>query len=126
MPARHVIIFSARFAPLVQSGAKLCTIRPPRKRPIHKGDLLDLRAWTGKPYRSKQRKLRMAVCLKVSSIEMDSIGGLVHLLRQSGNYCEKAEAFARREGFQDRREMIAWFKSTHGFPFTGQLIEWSA
>jgi hypothetical protein len=120
---RHVRLFQPRFASLVESGAKTTTIRPTPKRPIRVGDVLDLRTWTGQPYRSKQRKLREAVCTAVRSIEMDCIGGLTWLSHVS-NYVEAAEKVARREGFADRRDMIRWFKETHGFPFKGVLIEW--
>lgn len=123
-PRRQVILFQPRFADLVESGAKPHTIRPVRKRPIHVGDTLDLRAWSGLPYRSKQRKLRVAICTAVTSIEVDRLKGLVWRDRE---LLERgvADALARRDGFRDRGDMADWFESMHGLPFHGVLIEWA-
>jgi hypothetical protein len=56
-----VYMFQDRFSELVRDGSKRQTIRKglPRCKP---GDTMSLRRWTGKPYRSKQEELRVAVC----------------------------------------------------------------
>lgn len=33
---------------------------------------------------------------------------------------------ARVDGFKSASDMIAWFKVTHGLPFSGVLIRWEA
>lgn len=123
-PRRHVILFQSRFADLVESGVKPHTIRPERKRPIHVGDTLDLRAWSGLPYRSKQRKLRIAVCLTVREIEVNKLKGLISL---EGDLLTrmKADMLALSDGFRDRGDMADWFENMHGLPFKGVLIEWA-
>jgi hypothetical protein len=67
----RVIMFQDRFAELVRGGDKCQTIRwSARCRP---GDVLSLRRWTGKPYRSKQETLREAVCTAVSPVAMHGL-----------------------------------------------------
>lgn len=122
----HVIMFQSRFADAVESGQKAQTIRPFRKIPIAVGDFLDLRAWTGKPYRSKQRNLRMVVCSAVRAIEIDAIIGLCWF--QSPEYLlskAEAERLAHKDGFRNCEEMIEWFDAMHGLPFMGNLITWT-
>jgi len=119
-----VVMFQSRFAEPVATGTKPHTIRPQRAEPIRVGDLLDLRAWKGKAYRSKQRKLRVAKVTGVSPIEIDNCEGLIW----RGEYlmtAAEADAFAQRDGFFDRCEMVDWFKNMHGLPFKGVLIEWN-
>jgi hypothetical protein len=120
-------LFQPRFAPLVEAGTKTTTIRKAPKRAIRAGDVLDLRTWIGKPYRSKQRKLRMATCTSVKPIEIDQFHGLVWLGEGFGQTLltkRQADRLARGDGFLDRADMAVWFERTHGLPFTGVLIEW--
>lgn len=107
----HVILFQPRFAALVQAGTKCQTIRPPRQRAIQVGDTLSLRQWTGKPYASKQRILRTAICTAVGPIFLD---------------CDCTdERLAAADGFATAAEMVAWFAATHRLPFSGILIQWA-
>ena len=115
---RHVILFQSRFADLVERGEKSQTIRPERKRLIRVGDTLDLRAWSGLPYRSKQRGLREAACTVLKWCEI-SRQGLIYL---NGELAPKG--FAKADGFRSHTEMVNWFDSMHGLPFSGVLIEW--
>lgn len=118
-----VIMFKPRFAPLVAEGTKLQTVRPPRKRPIHAGDILSLRKWSGRPYCSPQVVLRSAVCIEVSPIWICSSGILVG---DTGILAEGLDRFAVADGFRSWRDMVAWFIDEHGLPFTGILIRWRA
>ena len=110
-----VILFQPRFHDAVRSGTKRQTIRLPRKRPIRPGDPLSLRAWSGKPYRSKQTILGFGVCMAADQITIDLY------------FDDDAEA--KRDGFDDAREMIDWFIDNHGMPtptqpFVGTRIVW--
>ena len=127
--SHHVIMFQPRFAPLVESGKKLTTIRGARKRAIKAGDTLSLREWTGKPYRSKQRELRTAVVTAVDKIEMLE-GGMFpwsFTVYQNGYElnCAARILFSSVDGFSGVNDMARWFKDTHGLPFTGVRISWS-
>lgn len=112
----RVFMFQNLWAPNVADGTKPHTIRlNARCKP---GDLLSLRRWTGKPYRSKQQLLRTAVCTAVSPISITGHGVCVDGLPVP------ADQIARADGFRDWLHMLGWFADTHGLPFTGELIEW--
>lgn len=106
-----VIMFQPQFHDAVQSGAKTQTIRPPRKRPIRVGDPLSLRAWTGAPYRSKQRILEFGIC---SAVDQITIGD---------DFSDDADAL--RDGFESAREMRDWIAEAYGLPFVGVRISWA-
>lgn len=83
-------------------------------------DTIDCRAWTGKPYRSKQRKLVKGTITEVHDVEITesfSLGGL--LFSQ-----ESANMIANSDGFDDFDQMAAWYKEEYGLPFKGVLITW--
>jgi hypothetical protein len=115
----RVILFQPRFAKLVENGMKRQTIRA--KARCKAGDVLSLRQWSGKPYRSKQVILRQLLCRKVRPISIDwnemRLDGFVLSGIQS-------DAIARADGFVDFDDMVLWFGITHGVPFTGELISW--
>lgn len=120
--ARFVRMFAPRFAPLVESGAKSHTVRPDPKRMPKPGDAISLRAWTEKPYRSKQRVLREAVIESVQEIAI--YGDSIHIGERRLSR-EQREAFARADGFTDFADLAQWFRSTHDLPFHGILISWA-
>jgi len=148
-----VIMCQERFAPAVEFGSKPHTIRKIRKdRPVQVGAKLSLRAWLGKPYRSKQRILREAICTRVRPISIFynrgtavRKGGITEVFvqislgefvarRPGGKAWPKyttgpltwqpATDLARADGCQGISEMLTWFRDTHGLPFSGVLIDW--
>ena len=138
MPALN---FQARFAPLVESGEKRQTIRAYRKddRDAQAGDTLYL--YTG--MRTKAcRKLGEARCKGVTpvainrsekpwratkyivySYEIWTGAGVAQQYRSRLSDRQVAN-FARADGFNNAKEMVAWFEKTHGLPFEGLLIRW--
>lgn len=126
--SNFVRMFKPRFAALVESGVKRQTVRPVPKRIPKPGDTLSLRAWTGQPYRSKQRVLREAVVEKVERVVIGAHGALpvciIPLSTDVLNYWPNAETFAQRDGFTSWPEMRAWFEANHGLPFEGVVIYW--
>lgn len=117
-----VLMFKERFAPLVESGEKRQTIRPPRKRPIKVGDSLSLRKWSGRAYASKQTILRDGEkCIAVRSVVMQTDRVTVDGWSQSMDWLD---SFARADGFANYGDMLKWFNETHGLPFEGVLICW--
>jgi hypothetical protein len=111
--------FQAQFAPAVEAGEKLQTIRAQgKRRHAQPGDVLQL--YTGQRTRSC-RLLRKATCL-VSTYCFIGETGVT-----TGNYsATDLGEFARADGFRDFEHMKQWFRDTHGLPFTGRLIVWSA
>lgn len=122
-----VLTFQPRFAPLVESGRKLHTIRGERKKPIKPGDLLSLRQWTGRPYMSPQRLLRQPTpCIAVTPIRVSwTDTGRPILLDVDILTPDQATALAIGDGFASSADMVAWFERTHGLPFHGVLIRWA-
>jgi ribosomal protein S18 acetylase RimI-like enzyme len=121
----RVITFQPRFEPGVLDGTKLCTMR--KRAGCKAGDVLSLRVWSGKPYRSKQREIGRRICKAVKAVS------IWH--ERDGKYCiavdevllrdEQRDAFARADGFEGLEDMVGWLLENHGpDAFKGWLIEW--
>ncbi len=125
-PRRFVRLFKWQFAHAVENGKKCQTVRPVPKRMPRPGDLISLRCWTEKPYRSKQRVLRDSVITRVEEVLIHHAGVTVY--KDNGRSIRVVErdeeAFARLDGFVSWAEMREWFRATHGLSFRGILIEW--
>lgn len=117
-----VRMFKPQFAPLVEAGMKLQTVRPRPKRMPKPGDKISLREWTGKPYRSKQRVLKESTITKVESVKFTRL----HRVQFEDGIlsCEDEWAFAKADGFESPAAMFAWFEANHGLPFEGVVIHW--
>jgi len=117
MPALN---FQKQFAPKVESGEKLQTIRALRKdgRDPKPGDTLFL--YTG--MRTKAcRKLKEATAIKVHDISIKDVGVFVD--GESLNFKER-KALALADGFSCTKDFRNFFTMTHGIPFTGKIIKW--
>lgn len=125
---RIVRTFKPQFAPLVEAGTKLQTVRRTPKRMPQPGWLIDCRTWTGLPYRSKQRQLLVGEITRVSRIEIASDHYIWERPEFSGLVrCEddpRNDDFAKADGFGSWAEMVDWFRAQHGLPFNGILIQW--
>ncbi len=132
-------MFQPRFAALVESGQKLQTIRPWRARMIDTGDIADLRAWIGLPYRSKQRKLRESMVCEKQPINVSVKEGRSFRITNvclgydsAGIGSAAVEALAKADGFSSAEEFYEFFASTYAkrtpfglhLDFHGQLIRW--
>lgn len=123
-----VKLFQPRFAPLVKAGTKTQTIRkvPKRGRDMPKeGDELCAAEWTGRPYRSKQRVLMHGIITHVHFVYIAEGPEGQLLLSVGHGTVDDDDEFARKDGFTDGKEMLAWFRETHSLPFTGILIRWN-
>lgn len=121
-----VRLFKRQFAPLVESGAKLQTVRPRPKRRPHVGEPISLRAWTGQPYRSKQRVLRETVLTRISDVVIGREELRIECAPNTLGSALTLDDFARADGFADWAELVAWFDAEHGLPFEGVLLGWPA
>lgn len=116
---RHVKLFQRDFVPKIREGIKRSTIRgtPRRRKDLPSvGDIIDARAWTGLPYRSKQERIGEARIISCFPVVVTTAG-------VAGSGLNK-ETLAGMEGFGSWFEMMDWFDRTHGLPFSGVLIEW--
>lgn len=117
----HVYTFKPEFAGKVAAGVKTQTIRPERIRQPLEGAHISLRAWTGRPYRSKQRRLGEAIISHTAAVRISTEG-----IDLEGRRLSPAEEyrFALADGFNSAADLILWFQATHGLPFEGVLIRW--
>jgi hypothetical protein len=122
-PRRIVRTFKPQFAQLVESGAKRQTIRPVPKTMPRPGDIFDARQWTGLPYRSKQRKLGEWPIVRVADVFIAEGWALLDM--KPVHEFSALDAFARADGFGSWEQLTHWFRTTHGLPFSGILIQWA-
>jgi hypothetical protein len=115
----RVVMFKDRFAGKIEANEKTSTIRP--KARCKTGDVLSLRKWSGKPYRSKHVIIKEAVCKDVLTVFLDEekiiVNGRAFLEPWNG-------WIAECEGFESWEAMREFFQKTHGLPFSGELIYW--
>lgn len=114
-------MFKPQFADAVENGTKLQTVRPRPMRMPKPGDEISCRAWTGKPYRSKQRILRQSLITEVLPIQLFHESMYLNFHRVPA---DQREEFAKSDGFGAFSEMVDWFSQTHGLPFDGIVIIW--
>jgi hypothetical protein len=110
--------FNPRFAPLIESGKKLQTIRDKgKKRHAQAGERLQL--YTGMRTRNC-RKLLQPLCLEVLPISIRLSGVSVN-----GKDLDQAQTneLALADGFENFDEFIAFFSAR--LPLDGLLIKWS-
>jgi hypothetical protein len=126
MPA---LSYHKQFAPAVEAGRKLQTIRAMRKVPIKPGDTLY--HYTG--MRTKAcRRLGVSTCRSANQIDIIRWNGQRGVFlqdcpaitqRRLSN--EEIRELAYRDGFASDVDFYAWFISENAH-FTGQLITWTS
>jgi len=121
-PRRWVKMFRNRYEQQIIAGTKRQTIRPipkdDRYRP-KRGDTIDCRLWTGKPYRSKQRSIASGTIINVVEIAIHDRGVMLE-----NRIPLDLDSFARADGFKDWEDMRSTFAEMHGLPFQGLMIQW--
>lgn len=122
----NVFTFKPRFEAPILAGTKHLTIRAPRRdaRPRAKvGERISLRVWRGRPYASKQREFAQATVLHVIPICVSKQG--VHRTDEEPRFARLcSKQVARRDGFTNWREMMAFFQGQHSLPFEGVMVVW--
>ncbi len=117
------------FKDKILSGAKRQTIRAIRKNPIKEGEKLYM--WW-KQRSSEREKLGETTCINVVPLTIEKHGlicaeplGQIVLGRKDLMISDQAlNEFAIADGFNNWQELVEFFESTHGLPFTGVLIQW--
>ena len=124
MPAYN---FEKRFAPLVESGQKVQTIRN-SSRNARPGQPAYL--FTGQRTKSC-RKLNTGTLIDVSPIELGRHAcGEPYAVIKHGIFLPEhlthggLDCFAQADGFQSGEEMIVYFESKSNLPFNGFLHIW--
>ena len=123
----RVITFQPRFELGVRAGTKLQTMR--MRAGCKVGDVLSLRVWSGKPYRSKQREIGRRVCVAVRQVAIWPESDGKYCIELDGRLLRDEEryGFAKQDGFTDLEDLVSWLLQNHGPEvFVGWLIEWGA
>lgn len=124
MPAYN---FQQRFAALVESGQKRQTIRKSAKG-AHRGSTAYL--YTGQRT-ANCRKIGEGTIVEVIKIEIgrhacsEPYASIVnHYGRYDYIVHADLDSLARDDGFANGEEMVEWFASQYGIPFSGYLHQW--
>lgn len=125
MPAYN---FKLRFASLVENGQKRQTIRQTAK-----GARRGVKAYLYTGQRTANcRKIGEGTITDVMPIEIGRLscgepyaevtehdGNLTHMVY------EQLDSLARDDGFSNGEEMVEWFDTLYGLPFTGYMHKWA-
>lgn len=126
----HYKTISPQFIPDMLAGVKTTTIRPEPKRDRdwpRPGDTIQFRRWTGRPYHSKQAEVARVRVVLSFGVTVTESGPLAPALSAGHPILVPfgdPDAIAKRDGFASWAEMREWFRTTHGLPFSGIMIEW--
>ena len=107
--------FQPQFAPVILSGSKCSTIRPPRLG-SHARPGQELQLYTG--LRTKSIRLLMRVpCTHAESVEIHRAGArrVFSIGRREFGRVD-LEQLVTSEGFGSLAEMIGWFEERYGLP----------
>jgi len=118
--------FQRRFASAIKRGRKRCTIRARRKNGYVPKAGERIKLYTGMRTRGCQL-LRQVTVKKVTPILIDETEYFVGRVIIEGRPLPQEidfETIIKRDGFGSWPEFAAFFKSQHGLPFSGYLIEW--
>lgn len=111
--------FHKRFVPMILAGEKTHTIRAPRKHPDKPGKMCHL--YTGLRQEGARLLMRRR-CVKIEEITIaDLRPPIIYINGEALSHSEE-EAFARRDGFKDFADMLAFWNGR--LPFEGHVIHW--
>lgn len=123
---RHYFKFQDWLVPKVETGTKRCTIRAERKRLAKVGDVAVLECWSGRPYRSKPRRIGESSLINVKPIRVNAWEGRKEGIQIIFDGVELIGAEARQlaidDGFESLQHFADFFRPR--LPFTGHFYEW--
>ena len=118
--------FLPRFLAAIKSGQKRQTVRLRPNRMPKVGDTISCRAWTGKPYRSKQERLGDFTIMRVADVSMRVFGVDFHVWVDNVRLePDELLAFAKEDGFESIKDMQQAFEGMGELPLIdGIVIFW--
>ena len=119
-----VFLFLPRFVDPIRAGTKLQTIR--RTARVVSGQVMALRMWTGKPYRSPQENIVPPVVfanVHTIWIAVDWFDNRIDVAID-GEPVEDVPAFVRADGFRCVSDMVGYYRDHKVDAFHGSLIRW--
>ena len=128
----QTIVFQKRFEKQVESGKKRQTIRPDSafRQKLKVGSIVYLRGWKGLPYHSKQKQLGEGVVTVTFSIIWTGSIFLISSIVNKNQNPTRMETMdfwrdiAKRDGFKNLNEMVAWFLMNHPRRNVMRVIRW--
>lgn len=121
--------FRERYAPLIESGVKLCTIRKRRKNGWLPKPNDRIRLYVGMRTRNcrliREVTVRDVVPVTINTGELQTGGWEVEVLIAT-HRLTSAEliAFAKADGFADVDDFAKFFNTTHGPQLNAYLVRW--
>lgn len=119
----RVRLFMPEFHQAVREYRKRMTLRQPGKQDVRPGDLLLLRGWSGKPYRSPQIHLGAGLVTRVDILRVWR-GGIIGADWEAQEGDLSLEAFAQLDGFTGWDAMRGFFTARYGLPTLVNAIRW--
>ena len=109
-----------RFIDAIKAGVKTTTIRPSQ---WEIGRMYELRAWTGKAYRSKQEHVAFVTILAARPVKVTTDGVETYPV------VSLVDSIAKHEGFASWNDMREWFITHHrkammAGGFIGYMMTW--
>jgi hypothetical protein len=104
------------------SGEKIHTIRANEKSHFKDGDVISVREWSGKPYRSKQVVIRDGVKIGVEPVALDHDDNIADFMEP---VAAPFKTIAKNDGLREV-DFVDWFfppSSKHDF--TGDIIHFT-
>lgn len=114
--------FKPQFAPAILSKRKRHTIRAYRKIRPRVGELCH--CYVGLRQKGKAQLLGRWLCVKVQDIEIHWYPGYWIVIDGIKLSRDELEALARSDGFDNFREMMAFWEGSNRLPFRGNIIHW--
>jgi hypothetical protein len=120
-----ILNFQPDYEPMIASGDKPHTIRvrhPLGLDPLP-GDMLAL--YVGRRTKAA-RLIRSEACEYAHDIMIQQSAGNVHHILLGGRPMDQPtiEQLAQQDGFGSAAELVRYFETNYGLPFTGLLIGW--
>jgi hypothetical protein len=121
-------MFRKQFVPMILDGTKTSTFRQDGKMNPGRGTILDMRYWTGLPYRSPQKKFAIAAAVSVQNYVLDTQEQNLTFFKDGEMRVINGiimEDFARKDGFQTKEEFFDFFKNNYALRLIKvRRIEW--
>ena len=115
-----ILIFDRGFDDAILYGTKRMTIRQTCR--VSPGDVIGLRAWSGRPRWSKQYEIIQAEIVRTAAVRVAP--NSLNLWGQESRIRVSLNEAAIADGFEDWPSMAKYFDDRYGLPFDGYSIEW--
>jgi hypothetical protein len=110
------------FLEAAMSGLKIHTIRENQKGYYRDGDVVEVRQWSGKPYRSKQERTGLVFKIGVEPIRLGQVRGIAD---DASGGCWSFRKIARNDGLSTEAFVDWFFPNGQKEPWIGSVIHFT-